>query len=122
MQKRIISVRYLEVAQIYQLKQLMQGLYLTHEEAEEKLDQWKGAFPQLIGWQRDQEIALVPSTLDGQTSLLTKGPNGSDKYTTRLNTQVQGTGGDCMKAALALLWEKYPFCQPRMATCCKCSR
>ena len=89
------------------------GLFLTLEEAEEKLAQWKSAFPQLVGWQRTQGNSIGPvKTLMGRRRLLTKGPNGSDKYTTRLNTQVQGTGGDCMKAALALLWEKYLSVKP----------
>lgn len=86
------------------------GLYLTPDEAQEKLDQWKGAFPQLIGWQQDQGNSSGPVyTLMGRRRLLTP---FSDKYTTRLNTQVQGTGGDCMKAALALLWEKYLSVNP----------
>ena len=89
------------------------GLYLTLEEAQEKLDQWKNAFPQLIGWQKTQGNTEGPvTTLMGRRRKLTKGPNGSDKYTTRLNTQVQGTGGDCMKAALAMLYEKYLSVKP----------
>lgn len=89
------------------------GLFLTLEEAEEKLAQWKSAFPQLVGWQRTQGNTTGPvKTLMGRRRLLTQGPNGSDKYTTRLNTQVQGTGGDCMKAALALLWENYLSVKP----------
>ena len=89
------------------------GLYLTEEEAQEKLDQWKNAFPQLIGWQKTQGKTKGPvTTLMGRRRKLTKGPNGSDKYTTRLNTQVQGTGGDCMKAALAMLHEKYLSVKP----------
>lgn len=89
------------------------GLYLTLEEAQEKLDQWKNAFPQLIGWQKTQGNTVGPvTTLMGRRRKLTKGPNGSDKYTTRLNTQVQGTGGDCMKAALAMLHEKYLSFKP----------
>jgi DNA polymerase I-like protein with 3'-5' exonuclease and polymerase domains len=28
----------------------------------------------------------------------------NDKYTTRINTQVQGTAGDIAKSAIALLW------------------
>jgi DNA polymerase-1 len=89
------------------------GLFLTLEEAEEKLAQWKAAFPQLVGWQRTQGNTTGPvKTLMGRRRLLTKGPNGTDKYTTRLNTQVQGTGGDCMKAALAMLWEKYLSVKP----------
>ena len=86
------------------------GLFLTLEEAQEKLDQWKEAFPQLIAWQRDQGNKTGPvTTLMGRRRLLT---SFTDKYTTRLNTQVQGTGGDCMKAALVLLWEKYLSVRP----------
>ena len=89
------------------------GLFLTLEEAEEKLYQWKSAFPQLVGWQRTQGNTTGPVfTLMGRRRLLTQGPGGSDKYTTRLNTQVQGTGGDCMKAALAMLWENYLSVKP----------
>ena len=89
------------------------GLFLTEEEAGEKLAQWKAAFPQLVGWQRTQGNTTGPvKTLMGRRRLLTQGPNGTDKYTTRLNTQVQGTGGDCMKAALAMLWEKYLSVKP----------
>ncbi len=89
------------------------GLFLTLEEAEEKLAQWKSSFPQLVGWQRTQGNTTGPVfTLMGRRRLLTQGPGGSDKYTTRLNTQVQGTGGDCMKAALALLWENYLSVKP----------
>lgn len=81
------------------------GLYMTIEEAQDKLDQWKSAFPQLIAWQRDQGNKSGPIfTLMGRRRLVN---SHSDKYTARLNTQVQGTGGDCMKAALTLLWEKY---------------
>ena len=89
------------------------GLFLTLEEAEEKLAQWKAAFPQLVGWQRTQGNTTGPvKTLMGRRRLLTQGPKGTDKYTTRLNTQVQGTGGDCMKAALAMLWEQYLSVKP----------
>ena len=81
------------------------GLFLSLEEAQTKLDQWKSAFPQLIAWQREQgNKSGSIYTLMGRRRLVT--PH-SDKYTTRLNTQVQGTGGDCMKAALTLLWEGY---------------
>ena len=89
------------------------GLFLTLEEAEEKLSQWKSAFPQLVGWQRTQGNTTGPvHTLMGRRRLLTQGPAGTDKYTTRLNTQVQGTGGDCMKAALAMLWENHLSSRP----------
>lgn len=81
------------------------GLFMTIEEAQDKLSQWKSAFPQLIAWQRDQGNKTGPIfTLMGRRRLVN---SHSDKYTARLNTQVQGTGGDCMKAALTLLWENH---------------
>lgn len=81
------------------------GLFLTLDEAQTKLDQWKSAFPQLIAWQAEQgNKSGAIYTLMGRRRLVTQ---SSDRYTTRLNTQVQGSGGDCMKAALILLWEKY---------------
>ena len=83
------------------------GLFMELDDAQEKLDQWKAAFPQLIDWQRKQGNSKGPIyTLMGRRRFVSKA-NYTDKYTTRLNTQVQGTGGDCMKAALTLLWEKY---------------
>lgn len=81
------------------------GLFMSLEEAQEKLDAWKGAFPQLVAWQREQGNSRgAVKTLMGRRRVLT---SVTDKYTTRLNTRIQGTGGDCMKAALAILWEKY---------------
>lgn len=83
------------------------GVDMPLEEAEEKLAQWKRAYPQLVGWQKTQgnRAELSVKTLMGRRRLLV--PGETDRFTIRLNTQVQGTGGDCMKAALALLWERY---------------
>jgi DNA polymerase I-like protein with 3'-5' exonuclease and polymerase domains len=83
------------------------GVYIPLKEAEEKLGQWRRAYPQLIGWQKTQgnRAELNVKTLMGRRRLLV--PGDTDRFTVRLNTQVQGTGGDCMKAALAMLWESY---------------
>lgn len=95
------------------------GVDMTLKEAEEKLNQWRRAYPQLIGWQKTQGggTGLVVYTLMGRRRLLV--PGVTDKYTVRLNTQVQGSGGDCMKAALALLWEQYLESSPdiRLVAC-----
>ena len=97
------------------------GVVFTLEEAEEKLSQWKSSYPQLIGWQKTQGNSKGPVyTLMGRRRILTQGPMGSDKFTTRLNTQVQGTGGDCMKAALTLLWENYLSARPEWRLVANC--
>ena len=83
------------------------GVDMSLEEATEKLSQWREAYPTLIGWQKSQgnRAGLAVHTLMGRRRQLV--PGVSDKFTVRLNTQVQGTGGDVGKAALALLWESY---------------
>jgi len=83
------------------------GVDMPLREAEEKLSQWRKAYPQLIGWQKTQgnRAELNVKTLMGRRRLLV--PGETDRFTVRLNTQVQGTGGDCIKAALAMLWETY---------------
>lgn len=80
---------------------------MSENEAEEKLSQWREAYPTLIGWQKTQgnsQGCSVKTLMGRQRTLV---PGISDKFTVRLNTQVQGTGGDVGKAALALLWETY---------------
>jgi twinkle protein len=90
------------------------GVDMPLREAEEKLSQWRRAYPQLIGWQKTQgnRAELQVKTLMGRRRLLV--PGETDRFTVRLNTQVQGTGGDCMKAALAMLWESYLAVNPDM--------
>lgn len=83
------------------------GINMSLDEATEKLSQWREAYPTLIGWQKTQGNSQGRSvkTLMGRRRTLI--PGVSDKFTVRLNTQIQGTGGDVGKAALALLWETY---------------
>jgi DNA polymerase-1 len=36
----------------------------------------------------------------------------NDKYTTRINTQVQGTAGDIAKIAIAMIWDNIKAAKP----------
>jgi len=43
----------------------------------------------------------------GRRRILQRPKKGESNFTTNLNTPIQGLGADCMKAALALLWEQH---------------
>jgi DNA polymerase-1 len=79
------------------------GVELTPAQAEEFREKFLSTFPGLRGWHRHQGNVRPEEpdtrTLAGRRRLAVK------KYTERLNTPVQGTGADGLKAALALLWE-----------------
>ena len=87
----------------------MFGMLWSVEEAQEKLDQWKAAYPGVLKWQRRQgnSESLRVFTQFGRRRLLQRPKKDESNYTTNLNTPVQGLGADCMKAALALLWEQH---------------
>ncbi len=93
----------------------MFGLMWSLEEVREKLAQWKFAYPGVIDWQRSQgnNEDLEVFTLFGRRRILQpprRDPETGEttsNFTTNLNTPVQGLGADCLKAALAMLWEQY---------------
>ena len=87
----------------------MFGILWSVEEAQEKLNQWKDAYPGVLKWQRRQgnSESLRVFTQFGRRRLLQPPKKNESNYTTNLNTPVQGLGADCMKAALAMLWEQH---------------
>jgi len=93
----------------------MFGLMWSLDEVKEKLAQWKFAYPGVIDWQRSQgnNEDLEVFTLFGRRRILQpprRDPETGEttsNFTTNLNTPVQGLGADCLKAALAMLWEQY---------------
>lgn len=100
----------------------MFGLMWSLDEVQEKLAQWKSAYPDVIRWQRNQgnQEDLEVFTLFGRRRLL-QAPRRDKKtgllqsnFTTNLNTPVQGLGADCLKAALALLWERHLADDPQV--------
>tara|TARA_B100000401_G_C52794232_1_gene715014 strand:+ start:171 stop:2057 length:1887 start_codon:yes stop_codon:yes gene_type:complete len=100
----------------------MFGILWSVEEAKEKLDAWKSAYPGVIEWQRRQGNNEEPEvrTKFGRRRILMPCKKGESNFTTNLNSPIQGLGADCLKAALALLWEQHLSIDPEIklvATC-----
>ena len=79
------------------------GIEMSDSEAKEIVNGFRTAYPQLYEWQQCEGSKTTASvlTLSGRRRIL-KGFD--DKYTTRINTQVQGTAGDIAKKAISLIW------------------
>ncbi len=79
------------------------GIDMSMEEAREIVEGFREAYPTLYKWQQDQGSRTTPAvhTALGRRRMLV---GFNDKYTTRINTQVQGTAGDIAKIAIAKLW------------------
>lgn len=81
------------------------GMYISMERAHELVNGFRSAYPRLYKWQTEQGNASTNAvyTLYGRRRFLF---GHNDKYTTRLNSVVQGTAGDVCKIALAKLWDR----------------
>lgn len=78
------------------------GLDMDLKEAKEIVDGFRQAYPQLYAWQMregNMTTKAVYTALGRRRFLL----GFNDKYTTRLNTPVQGTAGDIAKLAIVEL-------------------
>jgi DNA polymerase-1 len=84
------------------------GLALTDRQARDYRQVFFDAYPGLAAWHRKvrRDHQPVTWTLGGRRRLI--GDDEPDTY--RLNSPVQGTGSDGLKAALALLWERRAGC------------
>jgi DNA polymerase-1 len=81
------------------------GLDLTEAQATQYRDAFFRAYPGLRRWHRSiGNPPIATRTLAGRRR------QGVMRYTEKLNTPVQGTGADGLKAALALLWERRAEC------------
>jgi DNA polymerase-1 len=80
------------------------GLNLSEGEARRYRAAFFAAYPGLARWHRaaSRQTVKESRTLAGRRRLL----DAKTPYTHRLNSPVQGTEADGMKAALALLWER----------------
>jgi len=81
------------------------GVDMVLEEAQELVTGFREAYPQLHKWQTEEgnKTTRAVFTRYGRRRILT---GFNDKYTTRINTQVQGTAGDIAKIALAMIWKQ----------------
>jgi DNA polymerase I-like protein with 3'-5' exonuclease and polymerase domains len=81
------------------------GVDMVLEEAQELVTGFREAYPQLYEWQtvEGNKTTRAVFTRYGRRRILT---GFNDKYTTRINTQVQGTAGDIAKIAIAMIWDQ----------------
>lgn len=81
------------------------GLDLEFTQAKEIVDNFRSAYPTLYQWQMVEGNMTTKNvfTVLGRRRFLSK---FNDKYTTRINTQVQGTAGDIAKLAIRRLWRE----------------
>lgn len=79
------------------------GIDMELSEAREIVEGFRSAYPRLYAWQQDEgtKTTKAVQTALGRRRMLV---GFNDKYTTRINTQVQGTAGDIAKIAIARLW------------------
>jgi DNA polymerase-1 len=79
------------------------GLDMQLGEARQIVEGFRAAYPTLYAWQQSEgtKTTKAVQTALGRRRMLV---GFNDKYTTRINTQVQGTAGDIAKLAIARLW------------------
>ena len=79
------------------------GIDMELSEAKEIVEGFRAAYPTLYAWQQREgtKTTKAVETALGRRRMLV---GFNDKYTTRINTQVQGTAGDIAKIAIAKLW------------------
>jgi DNA polymerase I len=80
------------------------GVCLSHKEAKELVMAFRAAYPRLKEWQDEEgnKTTKAVFTLSGRRRILI---GFDDKFTTRINTQVQGTAGDIAKIAISNLFD-----------------
>jgi DNA polymerase I-like protein with 3'-5' exonuclease and polymerase domains len=81
------------------------GVDMDLKEAQAIVSGFRRAYPRLYEWQQDQGSQTTMSVITryGRRRLMV---GRNDKYTTRINTQVQGTAGDICKISIAMLYEQ----------------
>lgn len=81
------------------------GIDMSPSEAKELVDGFREAYPTLYQWQQDHGTQTTEAvmTMYGRLRYLY---GFDDKYTTRINTVVQGSAGDIAKMSIKLLWDE----------------
>jgi len=87
------------------------GIDMEMDEAQEIVQGFRNAYPTLYAWQQSEGTKTTKAvfTALGRRRILV---GFNDKYTTRINTQVQGTAGDIAKIAIDLVWRQICFAPP----------
>lgn len=79
------------------------GIDIDIKEAKRLVAGFREAYPRLYQWQTEEGEGTTKAvfTRYGRRRFLV---GFNDKFTTRINTQVQGTAGDIAKLSIAMLW------------------
>ena len=87
------------------------GVDMELEEAQGLVTGFREAYPELHKWQtcEGNKTTKAVFTRYGRRRILT---GFNDKYTTRINTQVQGTAGDITKIATVMIWDHIKAAKP----------
>lgn len=90
------------------------GMDMTMDEAKSIVEGFREAYPRLYAWQQEEgtKTTKAVQTALGRRRMLV---GFNDKYTTRINTQVQGTAGDIAKIAIWNLWQLIQQAPPQEA-------
>jgi DNA polymerase-1 len=89
------------------------GVKLSDSEAVQFRERFFATYPGLRRWHRSQVDGAVDTrSLAGRRRI------GVSRFTEKLNTPVQATGADGLKAALALLWETRSTCPSAVPVLC----
>ena len=90
------------------------GMDMTMDEAKSIVEGFREAYPRLYAWQQEEGVKTTKAvqTALGRRRMLV---GFNDKYTTRINTQVQGTAGDIAKIAIWNLWRLIQQAPPQEA-------
>ncbi|MCS7271293.1 MAG: DNA polymerase, partial [Gemmataceae bacterium] len=83
------------------------GVELTLEQARQYRQAFFGLYPGLRAWHRSTPTS---ATSTETRTLANRLRRNVERFTERLNTPVQGTGADGLKAALGLLWQRRQAC------------
>lgn len=80
------------------------GIDMPMNEAKQLVEGFRAAYPQLYEWQTKQGNSTTAAvfTMLGRRRMLV---GFNDKFTTRINTVVQGSAGDIAKLAIARIWQ-----------------
>jgi DNA polymerase I-like protein with 3'-5' exonuclease and polymerase domains len=81
------------------------GVDMNLDEAKTIVNGFREAYPKLYKWQQ-QEGSSTEECVFTAIGRRRRLHGFNDKYTTRINTQVQGTAGDIAKIAIGLIWKK----------------
>ena len=81
------------------------GIDMEIEEAQGLVTGFRSAYPRLYEWQQEEGTKTTTAvfTKYGRRRVLV---GFNDKYTTRINTQVQGTAGDIAKMAIVVIQDR----------------